>query len=302
MKIINNRIMAQSFAGTNANAAGIINDPNMCAGWNLFFFTGKLPTSKEGFDAAFNQKSLADMFNTSVGVVRSPVYGIESGNVIAMNLQNQYVPKGASYYGQIGTAKTDVRQLLPNRVQRNLTTDRNITLFTSSGSTNFSHNRQGLSDDIVFEFDTDVALSHIKFFGSASFGFSFFAIKDDNSEVAMGALTAVAGDSTVFSFASPQTAKKFRLKNNQQGTNTDSTFVLLSSTTAAPTVAQVVPTWGILAHCNTLTHGDLDYSDEIMFTAGAVSTTGPFKIMGNIVPNVKTLVYCPKLRFTQRSS
>ncbi|UAW96574.1 hypothetical protein pEaSNUABM22_00086 [Erwinia phage pEa_SNUABM_22] len=301
MKIINNRIMAQAMMGTNANTAALVNDPNVGAGWNIFAFSGKLPTSKEGFDAAFNNKSLADMYNTSIGMIRNPVTGVESGNVLTLALQSQYIPKGASYYGTVGSANTVVYQLLPHRITRSGFTDRSIGLVVGSGSMLVPAARFG-GQSIDVEFDNPVTVTHLKFNGTVSDGFQLVALSDDGlTETTLGTATAITGDATVLALSSPRASKKYRFKSTS--TTVGSMMrILLSSVDVPSSSPATVPTWAALAHCNTLTHGDTDYSDEIMYCADAVGSQGPFKIVGDIIPLQKTIMYCPKLRFTQRSN
>lgn len=300
MKIINTRIMAQSVVGTNANNATMLNDPNAGAGWNLFAFSGKLPTSKEGFDAAFNNKSLADMYNQAIGFVRNPITGIENGNVIALALQSQYIPKGVSYYGPIGTAATVVSQLMPHRITRSGITDRDVTLIMGSGSGNVPAARMG-GVDIDFEFDTPVTVTHVKYNTTPNSIFSLVAVDDQGQEVSLGNAAAIAGDSTCLALSAPVASKRYRYKSST-ATSVTAMRVLLSSVDTPPASAVTSPSWAALAHCNTFTHGDTDYSDNIMFTAGAVGTQGPFKLTDQVYPNQKNMMYCPKLRFTQRSS
>lgn len=301
MKIINTRIMAQAVAGTNANTAALINDPNVCAGWNIFAFSGKLPTSKEGFEAAFNNKSLADMYNQSIGIVRNPITGIENGNVIALALQSQYIPKGVSYYGTIGTAAIVVSQLVPHRIISSGFTDRNITLVMGAGSIAAPAVRFG-GVDVDVEFDTAVTVTHIKFNSSVSDGFQLVAVSDDGTtESTLGGTSVVAGDATILSLSAPKASKRYRFKSTSL-TAASAMRILLSSVDVPSSTAVTSPTWAVLAHCNTFTHGDTDYSDSIMYTAGAVGNQGPFKLVDQVIPSQKTLMYCPKLRFTQRSS
>lgn len=300
MKIINNRIMAQLMMGNNSNAATMTNDPNVGAGWNLFAFSSKLPTSKEGFDAAFNNKSLADMYNTSIGMIRSPIAGVESGNVLTLALQSQYIPKGVSYYGTIGSANTVAYQLMPHRITRSGFTDRSIGLIVGSGATLVPAAR--FSSDIDFEFDVAQTVTHVKFTGSISDAFTLVALSDDGlTEYSLGTATAIAGDALCLVLSAPRASKRYRYKFNKP-TLTTAQRVLLSTVDVAPSAPATAPTWAVLAHCNTFTHGDTDYSDEIMYAAGAVGTQGPYKIIGDIIPSQKTVMYCPKLRFTQRSN
>lgn len=300
MKIINTRQMAQAVVGSASNVAGVLNDPNVGAGWNIFAFSGKLPTSDAGFAAAFNQKSLADMYNQAIGIVRNPVTGTENGNVIALALQSQYVPKGVSYYGTVGTAALAVNQLLPNRITRSGFTDRNITLPLGVGSVASLYSRFASSNTDI-EFDTAVTVTHIKFIGTVSDGFTLVALSDDGAtEYTLGSATAVAGEATCLALSTPRAAKRYRYKYS--GTTSSMPRILLSSVDAAPSAAATAPTWAAFTHCNTFTHGSIDYSDDIMFAAGACGTSGPFKIVGDVIPNQKTIMYCPKLRFTTRSS
>ena len=300
MKIINNRIMAQLMVGTSANAAPLVADPNVGAGWNIFAFSSKLPTSKEGFDAAFNNKSLADMYNTSIGMIRNPISGVESGNVLTLALQSQYIPKGVSYYGTIGSANTVAYQLMPHRIIRAGFTDRSIGLIVGSGSTLIPPAR--FSSDVDFEFDTPITVTHVKFTGSATDAFTLVAVSDDGlTETALGNATAIAGDALCLALSAPVASKRYRYKFNKPTLNT-AQRVLLTTVNQPDATPATAPTWAVLAHCNTLTHGNTDYSDEIMYCAGAVGNQGPYKIIGDIIPAQKTVMYCPKLRFTQRSN
>lgn len=304
MKILNTRIMAQAVVGSTANTAALLNDPNVGAGWNIFAFNGKVPTSDAGFAAAFNQKSLADMYNQSLGIVRNPVTGIESGNVIAMTLQSQYVPKGVSYYGTIGSTAANVisvTQLLPARVTRTGFTDRCITWLLGSGSVPMPSGRMDGSV-IDFEFDEAVTWTHIKWNTTTALSgntMTLWSVADDGTETAMGTYGRYDSLVDVSAIQYPQRSKKYRLKNL---TGAQYVFTMLSSVDAAPTAIATAPTWAALAHCNTLTHGDIDYSDNIMFAAGACGNQGPFKIVGDVVPNKKNVMFCPKLRFTPRSA
>ncbi|ARW58726.1 hypothetical protein HOS33_gp086 [Erwinia phage vB_EamM_Y3] len=264
-------------------------------------FDGRMPTSKEGFAEVFNSRSLADLYNKSLGLVRSPVTGIENGNVIALQLQSQYIPKGVSYYGTIGTALLPVTQLMPRTIQSNAQSDRNISFLTSSGTVNLTHARTGYGDYVI-EFDAAVTITHIKYMGTVSGGsYQLVRIAEDNTETATTLGTVLAGEANCYPITSPVASKKYRLKSVGGANSVDAAFVLLSSVDQAPSTPQTQPTWAALAHTNTRTHGDIDYSDEIMFAADACGVAGPFKIVGNIVPNKLTRVYCPKLRFTQRS-
>ncbi|QZE57629.1 hypothetical protein pEaSNUABM17_00083 [Erwinia phage pEa_SNUABM_17] len=300
MKIINTRIMAQSVLGSITNTAGLINDPNVGAGWNIFAFSGKLPTSKEGFEAAFNNKSLADMYNQAIGIVRNPITGIENGNVIALALQSQYIPKGVSYYGTIGTAAIVVSQLVPHRITRSVTTDRNITPLIGAGSIGAPLARFPQMD-IDFEFDTPVTIKYLKYNATPNNSFILVAVNDNGDEIQLGATSALAGDANCRVLSSPVASKKYRYKYNASG-GPHVPHVFLSDVDVPSSAAVTSPTWAALAHCNTFTHGDINYSDEIMFTAGAVGTQGPFKLTEQVIPSKKNMMYCPKLRFTQRSS
>ena len=302
MKIINTRTMAQAVVGSNANTAALVTDPNVGAGWNIFAFSGKLPTSKEGFEAAFNNKSLADMYNQSIGIVRNPITGIENGNVIALALQSQYIPKGVSYYGTIGTAALVVSQLMPHRITRSGVTDRDITLIMGAGTAAVPAARQG-GMDIDIEFDAAVTVTHVKFNGTTTNdAFTLVALSDDGqTEYSLGTATAIAGDTQTLGLSTPRASKRYRYKFAKP-TNVTAMRTLLSSVDVPSASAVTSPTWAALAHCNTFTHGDINYSDEIMFTADAVGTQGPFKLIGQVIPNQKNMMYCPKLRFTQRSS
>ena len=300
MKIINTRIMAQAVAGTNANTAALLNDPNVCAGWNIFAFSGKLPTSKEGFEAAFNNKSLADMYNQAIGIVRNPITGIENGNVIALALQSQYIPKGVSYYGTVGTPAIVVSQLVPHRITRSGFTDRNITPLMGAGTIGVPLARFPQMD-IDFEFDTPVTIKYLKYSATPNNSFIIVAVNDNGDEIQLGATSALNGDANCRVLASPVASKKYRYKYNASG-GPHVPHVFLSDVDVPSSVVATSPTWAALAHCNTFTHGDTDYSDSIMYTAGAVGNQGPFKLVDQVVPNQKTLMYCPKLRFTQRSS
>lgn len=299
MKIINTRTMAQSVIGSGSNSTSYLNDPCSGAGWNIFAFSGKLPTSKEGFDAAFNNKSLADMYNAAIGIVRNPITGIENGNVIALALQSQYIPKGVSYYGTIGSANIVVSQLVPNRIIRSGTTDRNILPVLGCGSIGIPNSRLSAAP-IDFEFDAPVTIKYLKYPIAPSNAYSLVAVNDAGEETSLGNGSALAGDSTIWTLPSPVASKKYRLKPT--GTGTQVPMIFLSSDDAASSSPVTSPTWAALAHCNTLTHGDINYSDEIMYCAGAVGNQGPFKLVDHVIPNKKTMMYCPKLRFTQRSS
>ena len=300
MKIINTRVMAQSMIGTNANTAALVSDPSAGAGWNIFAFSGKLPTSKEGFAAAFDQRSLADMYNKSIGIVRNPITGVENGNVIAMALQSQYIPKGVSYYGTIGTAAIVVSQLVPHRIIRSGATDRNITPLMGSGNIGAPLARSPQMN-IDFEFDNPVTIKYLKYNATPNNSFILVAVNDNGDEIQLGATSALTGDANCRVLAAPVASKKYRYKYNASG-GPHVPHVFLSDVDVPSSVAVTSPTWAVLAHCNTLTHGDINYSDEIMFTAGAVGNQGPFRIVGDVVPNKKTMMYCPKLRFSQRSS
>lgn len=300
MKIINTRIMAQAVAGTNANTAALLNDPNVCAGWNIFAFSGKLPTSKEGFEEAFNNKSLADMYNQAIGIVRNPITGIENGNVIALALQSQYIPKGVSYYGTVGTPAIVVSQLVPHRITRSGFTDRNITPLMGAGNIGVPLARSPQMD-IDFEFDTPVTIKYLKYSATPNNSFILVAVNDNGGEIQLGATSALNGDANCRVLSSPVASKKYRYKYNASG-GPHVPHVFLSDVDVPSSVVATSPTWAVLAHCNTFTHGDTDYSDSIMYTAGAVGNQGPFKLVDQVIPNQKTLMYCPKLRFTQRSS
>lgn len=300
MKIINNRIMAQSAIGTSTNVANLMFDPAIGGGWNILAFTGKLPTSKEGFDAAFNNKSLADMYNTSVGLVRSPITGIENGNVIALALQSQYIPKGVSYYGTVGSANLVVSQLLPNRIIRSGITDRNISLFLGGGNVPLPAARFA-GTDMDFEFDAAVTITHIKFNNTVADAFTLVAVTDTGVEQTLGTSAAIAGDALCYALSAPKASKKYRFKSSSTTANS-MMRIFLSSVDVPSGTAVTSPTWAALTHCNTFTHGDTDYSDEIMYAAMAVGNQGPFKLVSDVIPSQKTLMYCPKFRFTQRSS
>lgn len=300
MKIINNRIMAQAVVGSTNNQANLLADPNVGAGWNLFAFAGKAPTSKEGFDAAFDNTSLADMYNKAIGFVRNPITGIEFGNVIALGLQSRYIPKGVSYYGPIGTAATVVSQLMPHRITRSGYTDRDITILMGSGTTAVPAARY-IGTVVDFEFDQAVTITHAKYNAAPSSAFTLVALSDDGqTEYGLGTATAIAGDATCMALASPRAAKRYRYKYS--GNVSSVMRVLLSSVDVPSAAVQTAPTWAALAHCNTFAHGDTDYSNQIMYTAGEVGVNGPFKMVDDIVPNRANTIYCPKLRFTQRSS
>ncbi|AWY08363.1 hypothetical protein HOT49_gp087 [Erwinia phage vB_EamM_Alexandra] len=299
MKIINNRIMAQSVLGTGANTATLVNDPNVGAGWNIFAFTGKLPTSKEGFEAAFNNKSVADMFNKSIGMIRAPISGLENGNVLTLALQSQYIPKGASYYGTIGSANTVVYQLVPHRIVRSDYTDRSIATLMGGGSYAVPNARLA-GAAIDFEFDTPVTIKYLKYGSAPTNGFALLAVSDEGVESALGTSSVLPGDANCLVLSAPVASKKYRLKPD--GVAAQAPMILLSAVDVPSSSPATAPTWAALAHCNTLTHGDINYSDEIMFAADAVGTQGPFKIIGDIIPAQKTVMYCPKLRFSQRSN
>lgn len=296
MKVISNNVMAQAMVGSPVSTG--VADPNVGGGWVLLAFSGKLPTSKEGFEATFNTRSVADMYNKAIGIVRNPLTGVEGNTVITLALQSQYIPKGVSYYGTIGSANTPVSQLVPDRIVRSAFTDRNITSVLACGSLPAPADRAVA--DVDFEFDTPVTIKYLKYASTVSNSYSLVAVTDEGVEQGVGAMTAVSGEANCFSLATPRTSKKFRFK--KVGTEAQRAVIFLTDVEQAPSVAATSPTWVALMHCNTLAHGDIDYSDEVMFAAAAVGTQGPFKIVGEVIPNQKTLMFCPKLRFSQRSN
>ncbi len=302
MKIINGRAMAQSVLGSNVSLAAQVADPNVGAGWTLFAFSGDMPTSKEGFNEKFNSRSLADLYNNSLGLVRSAVSGVVNGNTISLVQNPQYTPKGVCYYGTIGSALTPARQVLPNRITRSAFTDRNITLLTSKSSAGSASGRFG-GNNVDFEFDVATTITHIKYGNNGpTTNFNLVALSDDGlTEYGLGLNTSVAGEPSCYALASPRAAKRYRFKNIN-GVNTTTALTLLTTVDAASTVAQTKPTWFVLAHCNTFTHGDYDYSDEIMFCAASCGNLGPFNIVGQVMPAERTTLYCPKLRFKPRSN
>lgn len=297
MKLINSAIMAQAVFGTSGTASGY-DDPAHSGGWTLFLMSGTMPTTESQMAAVFNQRSVADLFNVSLGIVRNPLLSVSNGTILNLRPRAPYVPKGASLYGTVGAL--NLSQLLPNRVTRTGSTDRAISRIVCAPSTVGDYSTTVGAEDFTVEFDQAVRVSHIKLFGSSPLSGVIVAVDDSGVETSMGNRTVVSGDASVYSFANPQTAKRFRLK---YAANTlHAPFTLLSDTTMPTATELALPTWAVLAHANTFVHGDFEGSDSIMYLADAVGASGPFNVVGPFASNKANIIYCPKIRFLPRSA
>lgn len=296
MKLINSAIMAQAVFGTNGTQTGY-DDISHSGGWTLFLMGGTIPTTDSQMAAVFNQKSLADLFNASLGIVRNPLLSITNNTILNLRPRAPYVPKGASLWGSVGTV--NLSQLMPNRIRRTASSDRAISRLTCmpSGLGDFSVTLG--TDDMVIEFDTEVRLSHIKVYGTSAVVSTFVAVSDTGSETTLGSRTSLVSDSSIQAFANPQTSKVFKIKYVANGNHAP--FALLSDTTQPTATELTLPTWAVFAHTNTYVHGSFDASDDIMFLADTVGSSGPFNVVGPFAGNKANIIYCPKIRFMPRS-
>lgn len=296
MKLINSAIMAQAVFGTSGTATGY-DDPAHAGGWALFLMSGTLPTTDSQMAAAFNQKSIADLFNKSLGIVRNPLLSVSNGTILNLRPRAAYVPKGVSLYGAVGGVT--LSQLLPNRITRTASSDRAISRILCTPAALGDYSVTVGTDDFTMEFDTAVRFSHIKLYGTSPLSGTFVAVDDNGVETSMGTRTATTGDASVYAFSNPITAKKFRLKY-VAGTS-HAPFALLSDTTQPDGTALTLPTWAVFAHVNTYVHGSFEGTDDLMFLADTVGSSGPFGVVGPFAGNTANIIYCPKIRFLPRS-
>lgn len=296
MKLINSAAMAQAVFGTSGTATGY-DDTAHSGGWTLFLMSGTLPTTDNQMASAFNQKSIADLYNKSLGIVRSPLLSVSNGTILNLRPRSPYVPKGVSLFGTIGS--TLLSSLLPNRIRRTAQTDRTISRFVCAPGTNGDFSTTVGTDDVVVEFDTAVRFSHCKRYGTEAMTGQWVAVDDSGVETSLGVLVATAADTSVSAFSNPQTSKVFKLK--YAANTTHAPVGMLSDTTMPDGTALTLPTWAVFAHANTLVHGSFEATDDLMFLADNVGDSGPFQVVGPFANNKANIIYCPKIRFLPRS-
>ncbi|QQO90227.1 hypothetical protein pEaSNUABM5_00085 [Erwinia phage pEa_SNUABM_5] len=297
MKLINSAIMAQAVYGTSIQGTTGWDDPAHAGGWALFLMSGTVPTTDSQMAAAFNQKSIADLFNKSLGIVRQPLLSVSNGTILNLRPRAPYVPKGVSLWGTVGSVS--LSQILPNRIRRTASTDRAISRLMCTPSAGGDYMTTVGAEDFVIEFDTAVRFSHYKRYGTDTVNGTWVAVADNGTETSLGTATALAADTSVFAFSNPQTSKVFKLK--YLANTAHAPFAMLSDTEQPTATELTLPTWAVFAHVNTFVHGSFEATDDLMFIADTVGDMGPFQVVGPFAGNKANIIYCPKIRFLPRS-
>lgn len=304
MKIIDSGILAQSMFGQQNPASGTTLTQHMFtgAGWTAFLMNGTMPVTEADMAQKFAQDSLASLYNACVGVSRGLLTYVSQNNIVHTLAQARYEPKGVSYFKTING--TPYRQLTPNRITENNSSKRTISqLFAGiTPQVNAIYNSDTFGDgNFIVEFDSAVRLSHIYRNGVGTIIFSITAIADDNTETSLGTFTSVSSyDISLFVASNPQTAKRFRIKPILDSYTTMCPISILSDSeeySAAPTE---LPKWLVLAHTNTRVCGDYNYSPLIPYLAENVGLPSTF-VIRSVDPSTDNILYCPKIRFANRS-
>ncbi|WOL24658.1 hypothetical protein fHeYen902_312c [Yersinia phage fHe-Yen9-02] len=293
MKFINSHIQAQVIYGASSQSANYI-QPYSGGGWTIFAMPGSLPADETAVNTRFNTKSLADLYNKSLGIVKSPVLSISKSVNLNLAPISNYTPKGVSYFGTIGGIS--YTQLQPHSIVETDVTKRDITPMVSTAVISPLGVSPLVRNTFDFVFDSEVKLTHVKrFLSTSTVPTTLFAVSDTGVESSSGTLTVLAADSSVWKLANPLTSKRFRLKFD--ASTMFSTFLLLSDTTQATSDTLEQPGWVVFAPGNTIGVGDTAFSDNIPWIAEKCEAAGPFVILPPIKANVQNTMYCPKIRF-----
>lgn len=303
MKIIDSGILAQSMFGQQnpvSTATTLTQHMFTGAGWTAFLMNGTMPTEAD-MAQKFAQDSLASLYNACVGVSRGLLTYVSQNNIVHTLAQARYEPKGVSYFKTINGAQ--YRQLTPNRITENNSSKRTICqLFAgNTPQVNAIYNSDTFGDgNFIVEFDSAVRLSHIYRNGVGTIIFSIVAIADDNTETSLGTFTASAADSNLFAASNPQTAKRFRIKPTLDSYTTMCPISILSDSAVYSAAPTELPKWLVLAHTNTRVCGDYNYSPLIPYLAENVGLPSTF-VIRSVDPTIDNILYCPKIRFANRS-
>jgi len=307
MKIIDTHIRAQSMIGHRATVyTGAENTytrhPFSGSGWTGFLMPGSLPSTEADIAKIFKQDSLADLYNKCVGVARGLVTTISSGNIVHMIPQANFYYKGSTFLKrQWGV---NFRALTPDRIVEDADSKRSVTQLLAGNSLadcQFRAETFG-SGSITVEFDTAVKLTHIVRNG-LSMAFAVNAIDDSGVETSLGTWSTVSGDPTLYIASNPQTAKRFRIYAVPP--MTIGPITLVSDSQPYTNAPLQVPGWIVIAHTNTRVAGDFEHSPLIPYFAETVGhgddgNAKPFTLR-TLVPDNDNILYCPKIRFSNRS-
>lgn len=304
MKIIDSGILAQSMFGQQnpvSTATTLTQHMFTGAGWTAFLMDGSMPATEADMAQKFAQDSLASLYNACVGVSRGLLTYVSQNNIVHTIAQARYEPKGVSYFKTINGAQ--YRQLTPNRITENNSSKRTISQLFAGNTpvVNAIYNSDVFGDgNFIVEFDSAVRLSHIYRNGVGTIIFSITAIADDNTETSLGTFTANAADSNLFALSNPQTAKRFRIRPTLDSYSTMCPISILSDSAVYSAAPSELPKWLVLAHTNTRVCGDYNYSPLIPYLAENVGLPSTF-VIRSVDPTTDNILYCPKIRFANRS-
>lgn len=295
MLVVNSNIQAQAFIGSSSVEHAGTKEAGRGHGWSLFVFDGIKPETELEMQAYVNTQSLADMYNKCIAIGKTTLKQVFGNSLLDSHQRVVYQGKGVTYCEFVGLGTLSL--LTPNRIQENAGTKRSLSLFTTRPT------HQGLlpehlsTEDTIVEFDKDVVLSHLVRYGSTLDMCEVVALKlidDVETEVPMGTLTLEPGNTHLYKFQAPTTARKFKVK---APTKAVAPFDFLSFSTE-PVVDEVLPapTWCMLVHTNNFTHGDIFHSPEHMYIVDHCRKEGPYVTSTNLKADKVNYVYCPKIR------
>ncbi|AXG66806.1 hypothetical protein HOU08_gp080 [Dickeya phage vB_DsoM_JA29] len=306
MKIIDSHVRAQSMFGARAgNTAENTVTRHMFTGaaWTAFLMPGALPANEAAVAQIFKQDSLADLYNKCAGVSKGVVSFISKTNIVHLIPQARYFYKGVSFYRNIWGI--NFRALIPNRILETSASKRTIShLFAGASPLIGADYRPETVGDgnLIVEFDSPVKLTHLVREGTALI-FNVNAVADDGTETSLGTWSPMTGDTTMYAASNPQTAKRFRIYATGTFT-TMGAITLLSDSQPYTTPPTTLPDWVVVAHTNTRVCGDFQKSPLIPYFAEEVGhgdgTPKPFTLR-TLVSDGENILYCPKIRFNNRS-
>lgn len=294
MLMVKTKQAAYSFSGTSTMNSAAANECTRLKGWSLFTFDGPVPTTEAEVKLRFETTSLASLYNASLGYAKSVVSSVDTKFfTVEPAAEASYHPKGISYF----TTYSDVvfSRLVPNRVIETASTKRSLTLLTTAPTAN-GVSKAHVGSEVIVEFDSPVNVTHLWTQGTLTTSWAIFAITGlpgEEIEVSLGTASTVSGRPSLLVLSSPKTASKFKIVSSDVIV---SPFGFLSNTEIPQDMPLAVPTWAVLAHTNTVAHGDYDHSPEIMYIADACGKRGPFAYSANLNSNKENFLYSSRIR------